>query len=143
MAELPPLSCSPFDPNVFLAKTSTGHDQFHLFDVRIKSGQPTLTFGFRLPPKKSTTSAAPLPPTLGRYLRGSFRGTQYAHPDNEQGVKLWDVRNLKEDGSPRGQSLVGAGRSRVIQAMWRSGGSDGDQSMALLELANFTSIKIR
>lgn len=66
---------------------------------------------------------------------------QYAHPDSESGVKLWDLRNLKDDGSPRMQALLGAGRSRVVQTTWRSAG--GEDTLALLELANFTSIKIR
>lgn len=120
---------------------STGNDQFSLFDTRTKSDTPSLTFGFRLPPKKSGGSGAPQLPALGRYLRGSFRDMQYAHPDNESGVKLWDLRKVKEDGQPRGQTMLGAGRTRTIQAMWRGQGED--QSMALLELANLTSIRIR
>lgn len=81
---------------------------------------------------------------MGRYLRGSFRGMQYAHPDSEQGVKLWDLRNLKDDGSPRMQALLGAGRSRVVQTTWRTASvGGGEETLALLELANFTSIKIR
>ena len=69
---------------------------------------------------------------------------QYAHPDSESGVKLWDLRSLKDDGSPRQQALLGAGRSRVVQTMWRGAASGGgEESIALLELANFTSIKVR
>jgi hypothetical protein len=116
----------------------TGIDQFALYDVRKSSSSPALTFGFRLPAKKSTTTHAPLAPNLGRYHRGSFRDFDYAHPDNETGIKLWDLRSVKEGEIPRSQSMAGAGSSKVVQSTFK-----GRDELALLEYSNFTSIRIR
>lgn len=75
---------------------------------------------------------------LGRFYRGSFRGKTYAHPDTEQGVKLWDLRKL-EKSSPlaKESALAGAGRSKVHQTLFR-----GEDTLVLSELQNFTRLKI-
>lgn len=124
-----------------LARLGTGTDQFQVFDVRTPLS-PVLTFGFRLTPTPSNTA-----PTLGRYYRGEFRGSLYAHPDADTGVKLWDLRNSRGSlaqtnatGSLglKSQALSGCGKSKVIQTIWR-----GPEEMVLLEQHHFTSVRIR
>lgn len=118
-----------------LARLGTSSDQFHLYDVR-KPVSAAIHFGWQLPFKKSTTTHAPIAPTLGRYMRGDFRDRLYAHPDSESGIKVWDIRNLKS--APKCQNLPSVGRSRVIQAMWR-----GSDEILLLELNNITTVNLR
>ncbi|KAM0791340.1 hypothetical protein ACM66B_005808 [Microbotryomycetes sp. NB124-2] len=124
----------PNDPNLILARLGTANDQFQVYDVR-KPNTTIQHFGWALPLKRTTTTKAPTAPTLGRYLRGSFCDTLYAHPDSELCVKVWDLRSLKS--APKSQTLA-AGKSRVIQSMWR-----GRNEMVLLELNNITTVKLR
>ncbi|KAK4054495.1 hypothetical protein OIV83_000989 [Microbotryomycetes sp. JL201] len=124
----------PQDPNLVLARLGTANDQFQVYDVR-KPNTSVQHFGWTLPLKKSTTTKAPIAPTLGRYLRGSFCDTLYAHPDSESCVKIWDLRQLRS--APKSQTLA-VGKSRVIQSMWRS-----RNEMVLLELNNITTVQLR
>lgn len=137
------LSCnSPYDPNLMLARLGTGTDQFQVFDVRSPLS-PVIIFGFRLPPTPSSPA-----PALGRYYRGAFRNSLYAHPDGDTGVKLWDLRSSRSStGSRHGggggadlpnQALTGCGKSKVVQTLWRR-----EDEMALLEQHHFTTIKLR
>ncbi|KAK4056692.1 hypothetical protein OIO90_002244 [Microbotryomycetes sp. JL221] len=99
----------PTDPNLVLARLGATSDQFQVYDLR-RSNTAVQHFGWPLPMKISSTTKAPIAPTLGRYMRGSFCDTLYAHPDSETNVKIWDLRNLKS--SPKSQTLA-AGKSRA------------------------------
>ena len=124
-----------------LARLGTGTDQFQVFDVRLPLS-PVMTFGFRLPPTPTNPA-----PALGRYFRGAFKNTLYAHPDGDTGVKIWDLRKTRSPNGSTGtgngsslqnQALVGCGKSKVVQTLWRR-----EDEMALLEQHHFTSIKLR
>jgi hypothetical protein len=138
---------SPYDANLMLARLGTGTDQFQVFDVRTPLS-PVITFGFRLPPTPSNPA-----PALGRYYRGAFKDSLYAHPDGDTGIKIWDLRNTRSAERHGGgggtrvggagsnlhtQALAGCGKSKVVQTVWRR-----NEEMALLEQHHFTSIKLR
>jgi len=67
--------------------------------------------------------------------------TVVAFPDHDQGVKLWDLRQIRSgsgNGIVKKQDLVGLGRSKVVQASFK-----GRNELCLMELAHFTRLSIK
>ncbi|KPV74801.1 uncharacterized protein RHOBADRAFT_66488 [Rhodotorula graminis WP1] len=129
----------PFDPHLILARVAAPSNQFTVFDIR-SSTKAVLSFGYDLAPHTSSTGALS-PTTMGRYYRGDHCDKVYAFPDYENGVKLWDLRNVRTTLSNRDlkkQHLNGLARSKVVQTMFRGRGE-----LDLLEMAHFSRLSIR
>ncbi|GAA5856057.1 hypothetical protein JCM9279_006490 [Rhodotorula babjevae] len=129
----------PSDPHLILARVAAPTNQFTIFDIRVSS-KSVLQFGYDLAPHTSATGALS-PTTMGRYYRGDQVDTVYAFPDYENGVKLWDLRNVRTTLSDRDlkkQHLNGLARSKVVQTMFRGRGE-----LDLLEMAHFSRLSIR
>ncbi|GAA5999963.1 hypothetical protein JCM10207_005992 [Rhodosporidiobolus poonsookiae] len=143
------------DPNLVLARTGAPSNQFTLHDIRtMTTGPPVLTFGYDLTPHLHATTRALTPSNMGRYLYGDMCDTIFAFPDNEQGVKLWDLRNVRASSATSGDSsfsvppsssslkkqhLPGLGRSRVVQTLFGGGGTE----LCFMEQQGFTRVGIR
>ncbi|GAA6008192.1 hypothetical protein JCM11491_001924 [Sporobolomyces phaffii] len=129
-----PVAC---DPNLILSRLTTPSQQFLLHDRRVApTSPPILTFGYDLAPHRSSNGTL-VPTNMGRYSRGDQIDTVVAFPDNDQGVKLWDLRQLKSEIVKK-QDLAGLGRSKVVQATFR-----GRNELCLMELAHFTRLSIK
>ncbi|GAA5893696.1 hypothetical protein JCM8208_000862 [Rhodotorula glutinis] len=129
----------PSDPHLILARVAAPSNQFTVFDIR-SSKKGVILFGYDLAPHTSATGALS-PTTMGRYYRGDQCDTVYAFPDYENGVKLWDLRNVRTTLSDRDlkkQHLNGLARSKVVQTMFRGRGE-----LDLLEMAHFSRLSIR
>ena len=65
--------------------------------------------------------------------------TVVVFPDHDQGVKMWDLRQIKAN-TPivKKQDLGGLGRSKVVQASFK-----GRNELCLMELAHFTRLSIK
>ncbi|BGP40457.1 hypothetical protein JCM10450v2_004439 [Rhodotorula kratochvilovae] len=129
----------PSDPHLILARVSAPSSQFTVFDIR-SAKKGVLSFGYDLAPHTSSTGALS-PTTMGRYYRGDQCDTIYAFPDYENGVKLWDLRNVRETLSDRDlkkQHLPSLGRSKVVQTAFRGRGE-----LCLMEMAHFSRLSIR
>ncbi|GAA5865666.1 hypothetical protein JCM1840_003211 [Sporobolomyces johnsonii] len=134
----PVMSVSPIlcDPNLLMARISSPSNQFSIHDLRLSStSAPVLNFGIDLAPHRSTTGAL-TPTNMGRYLRGDQCDTVFVFPDGEQGVKMWDLRNLRTQ--LKKQDLGGLGRSKGVQASFR-----GRSELCLMEMSHFTRVTIR
>lgn len=74
---------------------------------------------------------------MGRYPRGDQIDTVVVFPDHDQGVKMWDLRQVKTEIVKK-QDLAGLGRSKVVQASFK-----GRNELCLMELAHFTRLSIK
>jgi len=63
--------------------------------------------------------------------------TVIAFPDHAEGVKLWDLRQLKSEIVKK-QDLGGLGRSKVVQCSFR-----GREELCLMELGHFTRLSLK
>lgn len=125
------------DPNLILSRLATPSSQFLLHDCRIPAiSAPILNFGYDLPPHRSSNGTL-VPTNMGRYPRGDQMDTVIAFPDHAEGVKLWDLRQLKSEIVKK-QDLGGLGRSKVVQCSFR-----GREELCLMELSHFTRLSLK
>ncbi|GAA5978096.1 hypothetical protein JCM5350_007393 [Sporobolomyces pararoseus] len=127
------------DPNLIMSRLATPSDQFLIHDRRVDAKTPPVaSFGYDLPPHRSTNGTL-LPTNMGRYPRGDQMDTVVVFPDHDQGVKMWDLRQIKAN-TPivKKQDLGGLGRSKVVQASFK-----GRNELCLMELAHFTRLSIK
>ncbi|GAA5872199.1 hypothetical protein JCM3774_002291 [Rhodotorula dairenensis] len=129
------------DPNLVLARMSSSRDQFAAYDVRRPpTSSAVLTFGYDLAPHRSAKGAL-VSTNMGRYLRGAECDTIFAFPDHAQGVKLWDLRNVRTAQTHldlKRQDVPDLGRGKVVQVAFR-----GRSEMCLMDLSHVTRVSIR
>ncbi|GAA5925497.1 uncharacterized protein JCM15063_005040 [Sporobolomyces koalae] len=125
------------DPNLILSRLATPSEQFLLHDRRVDpTSPPVFTFGYDLAPHRSLNGTLQ-PTNMGRYLRGDQKDTVVVFPDYDQGVKMWDLRHLKNEIVKK-QDLAGLGRSKVVQASFRN-----RSELCLMELSHFSRLSIK
>ncbi|GAA5983196.1 hypothetical protein JCM10908_000191 [Rhodotorula pacifica] len=129
------------DPNLVLARMSSSRDQFAAYDVRRPpTSAAVLTFGYDLAPHRSSKGALAAT-NMGRYFRGAQCDTIFAFPDYAQGVKLWDLRNVRDAQTQldlKRQDVPDLGRGKVVQVAFR-----GRSEMCLMDLSHVTRAHIQ